>query len=307
MKKIFAALILSIFTSALFCGCTTVGRYYVFASESSSEKTTLDQSLTWYKNQLSNRQKIIYIQLDENTSNLQQGKPFTINTYQKGFYDDFPKAIKAYYLDHPECYWFKNNNSLYITDFDSTSAKIVPAYEKGYSNHQFSEEEIESTNKEIENVKNSIIEKANEFTSDAEKIRVIHDELLSLASYDFTLEYGYTIYDVVTYHLAVCDGYAKLFQYICQDIGIPCIRVIGNFDQNRGHAWNNVYIDGSWYGVDVTWDLSNDTNCISEPSPEEETVIIHAFLLRGSNFFNNAHSPIIEFKVPLLSYYDYDF
>jgi hypothetical protein len=46
---------------------------------------------------------------------------------------------------------------------------------------------------------------------------------------------------------AVCEGYAKALLIMARIENIPCIYVTGN-----NHAWNKVFIDGNWYGIDAT-------------------------------------------------------
>lgn len=62
--------------------------------------------------------------------------------------------------------------------------------------------------------------------------------------------------------LAVCEGYSKLFYYLCAFNGISCRIVDGDFDTSSGmqsdaHEWNYVLLDdGSgerWYQVDTTF------------------------------------------------------
>jgi transglutaminase-like putative cysteine protease len=45
----------------------------------------------------------------------------------------------------------------------------------------------------------------------------------------------------------VCGTYARCFKYLCKKANIPCVTV-SDFD----HAWNEVYVNGSWKIVDVT-------------------------------------------------------
>ena len=59
---------------------------------------------------------------------------------------------------------------------------------------------------------------------------------------------------------AVCEGYAKAFKVLCDQLGVPAVCVSGLSDRNRtgsGHMWNLAQIGGVWYLVDVTWDDSD--------------------------------------------------
>lgn len=91
------------------------------------------------------------------------------------------------------------------------------------------------------------------------KVKAIYDWLVlnveydNLAADDSQIASVWKKYDawylegVFNNHKAVCDGIAKAFIVLCQIENIPAIRVDGN-----SHAWNKVYIDGKWYGVDAT-------------------------------------------------------
>lgn len=53
-----------------------------------------------------------------------------------------------------------------------------------------------------------------------------------------------------------CMVYAHCFMFMCQRAGIPCI-----FTHSEDHQWNQVYVEGRWWHVDVTADDSgNDTS-----------------------------------------------
>jgi len=66
---------------------------------------------------------------------------------------------------------------------------------------------------------------------------------------------------------AICEGYAVLFQELCQQSNIQCEIVVGRvsvntnmIDRIRGkknfstnHAWDKVKISGTWYYADATW------------------------------------------------------
>lgn len=55
-------------------------------------------------------------------------------------------------------------------------------------------------------------------------------------------------------HQSVCEGYTLAFREVCNRLNIPNIVVYSDGDANReGHCWNQVYLDGQWKNVDVTF------------------------------------------------------
>jgi len=59
--------------------------------------------------------------------------------------------------------------------------------------------------------------------------------------------------------VAFCDGYSRLFKTLCDHAGIKAEVIYGyaRTNSNRrfavNHTWNSVYIDSTWYLLDVTW------------------------------------------------------
>lgn len=53
----------------------------------------------------------------------------------------------------------------------------------------------------------------------------------------------------------ICGTYASTFETIMLNLGIPCIKISQGEGGASGnsHAWNQVYVDGQWKVVDVTW------------------------------------------------------
>ncbi len=69
--------------------------------------------------------------------------------------------------------------------------------------------------------------------------------------------------DVLRRKSAVCDGYSTLFQALCEEMGVPTLKISGyakgygyragkRFSQ-ANHAWNAFQVAGQWKLVDVTW------------------------------------------------------
>jgi hypothetical protein len=115
--------------------------------------------------------------------------------------------------------------------------------------------------------------------TDAEKCESIEESLKEQITYDVDADFSGSIAgSLLEPYGAVCEGYAKAFKVLCDRENIPCIVVIGNYDRENltAHMWNNVVLDDNWYGVDVTWD---------------DTAQSQKYFLRGSNSFSSTHTP----------------
>lgn len=74
---------------------------------------------------------------------------------------------------------------------------------------------------------------------------------------------GHNAYDALVSGKAVCEGYARALQLLLNRAGIPNYLVTGksinSVDDQDGHMWNLVTIDGQNYYLDATWnDLDID-------------------------------------------------
>lgn len=108
-----------------------------------------------------------------------------------------------------------------------------------------------------QNIINQIITKN---MSEFEKAKTIHDYIIMNVDYDYANylndtipSQSYTALGVFKYKTAVCAGYAKAFQLMCQLAGLECTYIVGDTPQGA-HAWNQIKIDGKWYNADITWD-----------------------------------------------------
>ncbi len=112
------------------------------------------------------------------------------------------------------------------------------------------------TTKEQNTLQDEVISNAiMSFTgTDYDKVLAAHEYLRSHVGYvegeDYLL---HTAYGALVNKDAVCEGYAKAYKLLLNAMDIPCQVVI-----NEDHAWNEVYLDGNWYVVDVTNDDAGD-------------------------------------------------
>lgn len=90
--------------------------------------------------------------------------------------------------------------------------------------------------------------------SKATKIKKIHNYIVKNTDY---VNGGYTAYNALVDHGAVCEGYALEFYLLCKYAGISCRVVTGTAygsNSEGNHAWNVVKNGSKWYNMDVTWD-----------------------------------------------------
>ncbi len=76
-----------------------------------------------------------------------------------------------------------------------------------------------------------------------------------MVEYDENSDMNQSAYSALVLGRSVCAGYARSFQYLMQQLGIPCYYCTGTSGED--HAWNIIKLDQTYYNVDVTWDDTN--------------------------------------------------
>ena len=140
------------------------------------------------------------------------------------------------------------------------------------------------------------IEKANKTGNTYDDIKMVHDCLVNNVEYDTSISQSniYDIYGALVNNVAVCEGYARAFKYIMDEMNIPCVLVIGQGKNSQGqtenHAWNYVELNNKWYAIDVTWD---DPVVTGGGGASKESR--YKYFLKGSNTFLQDHVPSGQF------------
>ena len=171
-----------------------------------------------------------------------------------GSLDEFQitQALQAYRNDHPETFWLTGESKYYVKN-NSTTVEFEYSIEPS---------EILSAKEIFENkIDNILIDLPS--GSDFEKEEYINNYIIENCKYDDAAAQTENIegnendaYGALVDGSAVCEGYARAFQLLCNKADIDCVMVSGTVD-NTNHAWNCVKIGGEWYQIDVTW---NDTD-----------------------------------------------
>lgn len=167
---------------------------------------------------------------------------------------------------HPELFYISHN----IRGYGSPSGDIVTSVELTYLD--YSQEEIDWIYSQM----NKPLDMLSDEMNTVEKLLFLHDYLVVNTEYakeNVQDERCHSIVGVALDGKAVCDGYAKAFQYYMNALQIPC-NIIGN----DTHAWNQVQIDGEWYMVDVTHD---------DPSEDLFGRVSHTYFLKSETGMGN--------------------
>ena len=123
-------------------------------------------------------------------------------------------------------------------------------------NKLYDEEEINTLNKKVDEIiKNNI----NDSMNTREKIKTIHDYIINNTVYDMDAKVVDNIhvtqyksqkaYGALIEGKAICGGYSDATAIILSKLNIPNYKIASN-----NHVWNYVYVDDTWYHLDLTWD-----------------------------------------------------
>lgn len=120
----------------------------------------------------------------------------------------------------------------------------------------------------LETAANALLGTLSDTMSTFEKEVALHDGLLARCTYHHAaaeegeplVQYptAFTAYGALVEGKAVCEGYARAFQYLLNAAGIPATAVAGRDEEDQPHLWNAVRLDDSVYYVDPTWDDTDD-------------------------------------------------
>lgn len=225
----------------------------------------------------------------------------------------FQNSWNAFRLDHPEVFDI-NIKNIFLTTKTTTIGKKTKYEFSLNSKEQKNSNNINNVDNLINQKKDSIIKQLNN-DNVTNKILKVHNWLIDNLKYDTTMkkENNNNIYGALIENEVVCEGYAKTFKYILDELDIPCIIVCGEVVDESGisqkHAWNEIYLNGSWFAIDVTWD---DPIIIGGGKLTNE--LRYKYFLKGSKEISKNHFEIgkisddeneIEFKYPKLSTEDY--
>lgn len=201
---------------------------------------SFDRELYPYYHMLNEKMQHVYRQIYANA--LECSDSFApveeVNTAQ------LKNVFEAVYNDHPELFWLDTG---YACKYRAGGqcVEVTLSYNRTAQN-------LAQARSEFEAAAGTIVDGAASQEGAGEKEKYVHDALIEKADYVLSAPMNQSAYSALVDGDTVCAGYARAFQYLLQQLGIPCYYCTGYSGEE--HAWNIVKIDGAYYNADVTWD-----------------------------------------------------
>lgn len=193
-----------------------------------------------YYQMLSENQQSVYRQIYANAQNLTEkfAPEKTVSA------SDVKIAFEAVIGDHPEMFWLETGySSKYLVNGQCVEIDLK---------YNSTADDLESAKQRFDAAAQNLITGADSLDSNYEKEKYVHDALASAVTYDLTADMNQSAYSALVNGKSVCAGYARAYQYLLQQLGIPCYYCTGY--SGGDHAWNIVKLEDGYYNVDVTWD-----------------------------------------------------
>ncbi len=156
-------------------------------------------------------------------------------------------VFEAVYNDHPELFWVETGYSCKYMRNGQCIELTLQYYNIAA--------DLENAQRQFDNAAQEILAGAKKLTNVAEKERYVHDALIQRVDYHAGTAMGQSAYSALVSGRSVCAGYARAFQYLMMELGVPCYYCTGYSGED--HAWNIVKLEDGFYNVDATWDDTN--------------------------------------------------
>lgn len=196
-----------------------------------------------YRVMLSDTQKEVYDQVYGAALELKESVTLCRQLDQSSI----KNVMNAVFNDHPELFWLDTGYSYGYTSKGAVISVMLKYNETAQT--------LQSARQKFLNAAAKVINGASSLTTDLDKEQYVYKALQNMCVYDENSDMNQSAYSVFINGSSVCAGYSRAFQYIMQQLNIPCYFCTG-YANGGYHAWNIVYIDGKYYNVDLSWDDS---------------------------------------------------
>ena len=131
--------------------------------------------------------------------------------------------------------------------------------------HIYNSSETKLINAKVKEIEKEIW---NDTMSDEEKIKQAHNYIINNSRYDKDrsdnniVNYkSDTAYGTLLEGYSLCGGYTDTMELFLEDLNIKSYKIA-----SENHVWNAVYLNNTWYHLDLTWDdpITSDGSDILE-------------------------------------------
>lgn len=199
-----------------------------------------------YYGMLDEKGRHLYRQIYANANALNQ----TFAPVEQASATQLRNVFAAVYNDHPELFWME---TAYSCKYKRNGQCVLIELEFNRTARN-----LDDAKAVFDENASAVLNQVYNLGSDYEKEKLVHDLLLDRISYQLGAEMSQSAYSALVNGQTVCAGYARAFQYLLQQLGIPCYYCTGYAGEK--HAWNIVSLEDGFYNVDVTWDDTEGGN-----------------------------------------------
>ena len=302
-----------------------VGDYKILSNE---------ENKFFYYDQLDDNNKIVYNAMKEywiepdtsavtvkfaepftftaNSSSISMWSNSTLDNYYYALYAAVQGGVNAFFFDYPEVFWFDPSGITFDPYYTSQRSFNIWGGRYTITVTQVTmHAQVQEVYGDIETAgmyANYLEECINNFNIEGDdrysKLKSMYTQVAAAVTYNIDAPYHDTALGMfVEPFQIVCEGYSEAIKLLCDREGIPCVSIVGNYDESTkiAHMWNYVQMeDGKWYGLDCTWDDRDG----------EVPDITFDFFLKGSDSFLKKHYLnfgyiFMRFTYPELSTTDY--
>lgn len=214
------------------------------------EDISFDAEMYPYYGMLDSGMQTLYRQIYANAQELTTSFAPVVTVTVEQVHDVF----QAVYNDHPELFWLGTEYSCKYLE-SGQCVEFTLQYYKMVADA----EEFEEAQDRFEEATQTLVKAANKLSTAYEKEKYVHDALIKQVDYHTGTEMNQSAYSALVEGRSVCAGYARAFQHVLMELGIPCYYCMGYSGEE--HAWNIVKLEDGFYNVDVTWDDTEPSTC----------------------------------------------
>ncbi len=240
----------------------------------------------YYYERLSDGQKALYNTISNAVKNMVSGM-VELGSCSN---EDISLAFNAVRSDHPEYFWIPSS---YVTEISGSKKFVAFDYQSDdYSvSYTCSRSERDSMQAALKSKIDKIRSAVFKNGIDVYELELnLHDYICNNVTYVTEGELINTAYGALVNGKALCEGYSRAMQLLCQEFKIPVTLVCGKATdpqtkKTENHMWNVVQLDKEWYHVDATWD-----------DADEHGISLHNYFNMTDKVIYETHTADPDFK-----------